>query len=129
MADLLKFVQTKNSLKKKEKAHILKQAILNKVQTDLDLSKLRINNYVDNDLILYIALCLEATIKKKYGIDKKEFCVEIINAIFSNALTSAEINQVNLQIQFAYDNELIKSVDLSYKAKVSVGDWIRRKFL
>lgn len=129
MADLLKFVQTKNSLKKKEKAHILKQAILNKVQTDLDLSKLRINNYVDNDLILYVALCLEAVIKKKYGIDKKQFCVEIINAIFSNALTLVEINQVNLQIQFAYDNELIKSVDLSYKAKVSVGDWIRRKFL
>lgn len=129
MADLLKYVKTKNSLKKKEKIHTLKQAILNKVQNDLDLSKLRVNNYIDNDLILFVCLCLEQTIKKKYGIDKKEFCVEIINAIFSNALTLAEINQVNLQIQFAYDNKLIKAVDFSYKAKVSVGEWLSRKFL
>jgi hypothetical protein len=129
MADLLKFVKTKNSLKKKEKIHSLKQAILNKVQNDLDLSKLRVNNYIDNDLILFVCLCLEQAVKKKYGIDKKEFCVEIINAIFSGALTLAEINQVNLQIQFAYDNELIKPVEFSYKAKVSVSEWFSRKFL
>jgi hypothetical protein len=129
MTDLLKYVKTKNSLKKKAKIHTLKQAILNKVQSDLDLSKLRINNCIDNDLILYVALCIESCIKKKYGIDKKEFCIEIINAIFSGALTLAEINQVNLQIQFAYDNELIKAVNFSYKAKVSIGDWFSRKFL
>lgn len=129
MADLLKYVKTRNSLKKKEKIHTLKQAILNKVQNDLDISKLRVNNCIDNDLILYVALCIEACIKKKYGIDKKEFCVEIINAIFSGALTLAEINQVNLQIQFAYDNELIKQVNFTYKAKVSIGDWLSRKFL
>lgn len=129
MADLLKYVKTKNSLKKKEKIHTLKQAILDKVQRDLDLSKLRVDGHVDNDLILFVCLCLEQTVKKKYGIDKKEFCVEIINAIFNNVLTIPEINQVRLQIDFAHDNKLIKSVDFSYKAKVSIGDWISRKFL
>lgn len=129
MAEALKYVKPKNSLKRNEKTHSIKQAILNEIHNKFDLSKLRTNGIIDNQLILHICLLLEQSIKKKYGVNKKEFAVEVVNAIFNGALTLAEINQVNCQIQFAHDNELIKSVEFSHRAKATISDWVCRKFL
>lgn len=129
MSNPLYYIKTKNSLRKKEKIHKIKQCIVDKIQQDIDASKLRENQHVDNELILFVCYCVEELVKKKYNIDKKEFVVDILNTCFSNVLTDLEINQIKLQIDFAHENNLIKRVELNYKVKMVVWDWMKRKFL
>lgn len=125
----LYYIKTKNSLRKKEKIHKIKQCIVDKIQQDIDSSKLRENQHIDNELILFVCYCVEELVKKKYNIDKKEFVVDILSTVFNNILTELELNQIKSQIDFAHENKLIKKVELNYKARMVVWDWIKRKFL
>lgn len=125
----LYYIKTKNSLRKIEKIHTIKQHIVNKIQQDIDVSKLRENMHIHNELILFVCSCVEELCKAKYKIDKKEFVVEILNVVFNGMLTANEINQVKQQIDFAHENNLINKVDMSYKSKVILWNWICRKFL
>lgn len=129
MSNPLYYIKTKNSLRKKEKLHVIKNCIVDKVQRDIDLSKLRENQHLDNELILFVAYCIEELVKPKYSIDKKEFAVDIIRTIFSGTLSEYEINQIKSQLDFAHENGLIKKVKVSYKTKMLVWDWIKRKLL
>lgn len=124
----LYYIKTKNSLRKKEKIYKIKQCIVDKIQQDIDSSKLRENQHIDNELILFVCHCVEELVKKKYNIEKKEFVVDILKTIFNNVLTELEINQVKSQIDFAYENNLIKKVELNYKARMILWDWLKRKF-
>lgn len=125
----LYYIKTKNSLRKIEKIHTIKQHIVNKVRQDIDTAKLRENGHIHNELILFVCSCIEELVKKKYNIDKKLFVVDILNVIFSNCLTEPEINQIKQQIDFAHENGLIRKVDVNYKARVIVWNWVCRKFL
>lgn len=127
--DKLYYIKTRNSLKKKEKLYTIKQCIVNKVQSDIDVNKLRENQHVDNELILFCCTCVEELVKKSYSIDKKELVVEILKTIFNGVLGELEINQIKSQIDFAYENELIKKVEFNYKFRVLVWRWFQRKFL
>jgi hypothetical protein len=129
MSNPLYYIKTKNSLRKKEKLHTIKQCIVDKVIRDIELSKLRENQHIDNELILFVAYCIEELVKPKYAIDKKEFAVDILKTIFNGALSELEINQIKAQLDFAHENKLIKKVKVSYKTKMLVWDWLRRKFL
>jgi hypothetical protein len=95
----------------------------------MDLSKLRNNGLIENELILFVCSCIEELVKKKYGINKKDFVVEILNELFNVVLTETELIQVVAQIEFAYENQLIKKVDVNFKVKMILWDWIKRKFL
>jgi len=126
----LYYIKTKHSLRKKEKLHVIKKSILDKIQNDIDVSKLRVAGHIDNSLILFICSCIEELLnKKKYDIDKKQFAVEILNAIFNNNLSGQEVLQVESQIDFAHENDLIQKVEFKHKAKMIVFDWVKRKFL
>jgi len=127
--DKLYYIKTRNSLKKKEKLHIIKQCIVNKVQSDIDVNKLRENQHIDNELILFICSAVEELVKKSYSIDKKELVVEILKTIFNGILGELEINQIKSQIEFAHENQLIKKVEFNYKFRVVVWRWFQRKFL
>ena len=129
MSNPLYYIKTKNSLRKKEKLHTIKKCIVDKVIRDIELSKLRENQHIDNELILFVAYCIEELVKPKYAIDKKEFAVDILKTIFDGALSELEINQIKAQLDFAHENKLIKKVKVSYKTKMLVWDWLRRKFL
>lgn len=129
MSNPLHYIKTKNSLRKKEKLHTIKQCIVDKIQRDIDMSKLRENQHIDNELILFVCYCVEELVKKKYNIDKKEFVVDILSTVFNNILTELELNQIKSQIDFAHENQLIKKVELNYKVRLIVWDWIKRKFL
>lgn len=128
MDSKLSYIKTKNSLKRQEKLHVIKNAIVNKIQRDIDISKLRENNIINNELILFCSNCVEELVKKKYSINKKDFVIDILRTIFGS-LNDSEINQVKSQIDFAHENQLIKKVELNYKARVVVWSWIKRKFL
>lgn len=129
MSDPLHYIKTKNSLRKKEKLHVIKKCVLDKIRNDMDLSKLRSNGLIENELILFVCSCIEELVKKKYGINKKDFVVEILNELFNVVLTQTELIQVESQIEFAYENQLIKKVDVNFKVKMILWDWIKRKFL
>jgi hypothetical protein len=129
MSSPLHYIKTKNSLRKKEKLHTIKQCIVDKIQRDIDMSKLRENQHIDNELILFVCYCVEELVKKKYNIDKKDFVVDILKTVFNNVLTELELNQIKSQIDFAHENQLIKKVELNYKVRLIVWDWIKRKFL
>jgi hypothetical protein len=128
-SNLLQHVKTKHSLRKKEKLHILKRAIVDKIQTDIDVAKLRNNGCVDPELINFVACCCEELCKSKYSIDKKEFVCEILNIVFNGCLTENEQCQIKQQIEFIHENGLIMKVELILKMKHVLCDWIKRKFL
>lgn len=129
MSNPLYYIKTKNSLRKKEKLHTIKQCIVNKVQSDIDVNQLRQNQHVDNEIILFICNCVEELVKKKYNINKKEFVVEILKSLFNGVLGELELNQIKSQIDFAHENKLINKVELNYKARMIIFDWMKRKFL
>jgi hypothetical protein len=62
--DRLNYIKTRNSLRKQEKIHTIKNAIVNKIQRDIDISKLRENNVINNELILFCCSCVEELVKR-----------------------------------------------------------------
>lgn len=125
----LYYIKTKNSLRKKEKLHTIKRVIIDKIQSDIDTSKLRDKECIDPELINFVASCCRELCKEKYGIDEKEFVCEILNLVFSGCLTENEQHQIKQQIDFINENGLVKKVEISLKLRLIVWDWIKRKFL
>lgn len=128
MDSKLSYIKTRNSLKRQEKLHVIKNAIVNKIQRDIDISKLRENNIINNELILFCSNCVEELVKKKYSINKKDFVIDILRTIFGS-LNDSEVNQIKQHIEFVFENQLIKKVEFNYKARIIVWNWIERKFL
>lgn len=125
----LNYIKTKNSLRKKEKIHVIKRIIVDKIHNDIDLSKLRDKGCIDPELINFVASCCRELCKSKYEIDEKEFVCDILKIIFNNCLTENEIHQINQQVDFINDNGLVQKVKFSLKLRMIVWDWIKRKFL
>jgi hypothetical protein len=125
----LSYIKTKNSLRKKEKLHTIKRLIVDKIQQDIDIAKLRDKGCIDPELINFVASCCKELCKSKYGIDEKEFVLEILNIVFSGCLTENEQHQIKQQIDFINDNGLVNKVEISFKLKMIIWDWIKRKFL
>lgn len=128
MDSKLSYIKTRNSLKRQEKLHVIKNAIVNKIQRDIDISKLRENNIINNELILFCSNCVEELVKKKYSINKKEFVIDILRTIFGS-LNDSEVNQIKQHIEFIFENQLIKKVEFNYKARIILWNWIEKKFL
>lgn len=128
MDSKLNYIKSKNSLKRQEKLHTIKQAIVNKIQKDIDTTKLKENNIINNELILFCCSCVEELVKKSYSIDKKCFVVDILYTLFGS-LNNLEIEQIKQHIEFAFENKLIKKVEFNYKARIILWNWVQRKFL
>jgi hypothetical protein len=125
----LNYNKTKNSLRKKEKIHVIKRIIVDKIQNDIDSSVLRDRGCVDPELVNFVASCCRELCKSKYQIDEKEFVCDILNIIFNGCLTENEQFQIKQQIDFINDNGLVKKVELTLKLRMILWDWIKRKFL
>jgi predicted CopG family antitoxin len=128
MDSKLSYIKSKNSLKRQEKLHTIKQVIVNKIQRDVDISKLRENNIINNELILFCSNCVEELVKKSYSINKKDFVIDILRTIFGS-LNDSEVNQIKQHIEFVFENKLIKKVELNYKARIILWNWVQKKFL
>jgi hypothetical protein len=125
----LSYIKTKHSLRKKEKIHVIKRVIVDKIQNDIDPSVLRDKGCVDPELVNFVASCCRELCKAKYAIDEKEFVCDILNIVFNGCLTESEQHQIKQQIDFINDNGLVKKVELSLKFRMILWDWIKRKFL
>jgi hypothetical protein len=56
--------------------------------------------------------CVENTVKKHAGINKKDFVLEALKSIYES-LNAQEIAHVETQCQYNFDNNLIKKIPLS----------------
>jgi hypothetical protein len=126
MSDLC-YIKTKHSLKKRQKHKKIVTAIKEKILSIHDYQSLRNNGTIHPELILLVCNCVENSIKKHAGVNKKEFVVEILNDIYNNSLSSAEIENVREQCQHNFDNELIEIIPLSMKIFSILWNYIKRK--
>ncbi len=126
MADNLCYIKPKNSLKKRDKKQKIINAVKEKVMTLHNHQALKNGNIVDPELILMICNCVENTIKKHAGVNKKEFVVEILKSIYGS-LNPQEIALVESQCQYNFDNELIEVIPILYKAGSIIYNYIKRK--
>jgi hypothetical protein len=126
MSDLC-YIKTKHSLKKRQKHQKIATAIKEKITSIHDYQNLRSNGMIHPELILMVCNCVENTIKKHAGVNKKEFVVEILNDIYSNCLSPAEMENVRDQCQHNFDNSLIEVVPLSMKIFSILWNYIKRK--
>jgi hypothetical protein len=124
--DNLCYIKSKNSLKKREKRAKIKQAIKEKVLSIHQHHELRSNGTIEPELILMVCNCVENTIKKGAGVDKKAFVIEILEDIFST-LSLPEREHVSNQCQFLFYNDLIEVIPLTTKI-LSIGwNYIKSK--
>ena len=126
MADNLCYIKTKNSLKKRDKQQKIKQAIKEKVLSIHEHHQLRNNGMISPELILMVANCVENTIKKGAGVDKKAFVIEILGDVFPN-LSQSEREHIGDQCQFYFDNSLIEVIPLATKVASIGWNYIKSK--
>ena len=126
MSDLC-YIKTKHSLKKRQKHKKIVTAIKEKIVSIHDYESLRGNNMIHPELILMVCNCVENSIKKHAGVDKKEFVVEIFKDIYNNCLSTAETENIKDQCQHNFDNGLIEIVPLSMKIFSILWNYIKRK--
>jgi hypothetical protein len=122
----INYIKPKNSLRLIEKKNKIKNLIKERITTISNYQSLRNGNTIDQELVLMICNCVENLVKKKYGIDKKQFVIEIVNDIFSG-LNQIEVDNISNTCQFLFDNLLIQTVPIVDKAKYYVWNWIKRK--
>ncbi len=126
MADNLCYIKPKNALKKRDKKQKIINAVKEKVMSLHNFQALKNGYTIDPELILMVCNCVENTIKKKYGVNKKAFVIEVLSDIYGG-LHPQEIVQVEAQCQYNYDNNLIKVIPCLYKAGSILYNYIKSK--
>jgi hypothetical protein len=124
MSDLC-YIKTRNSLKQRQKQHKILNAIKEKIMSIHDYMSLKSNGSVNPELVLMVCNCVENTIKKHAGLNKKEFVVEVLNSIYQ--LSHQEMENVREQCQYNYDNHLIEIVPFTTKLASVLWNYIKRK--
>jgi hypothetical protein len=82
----------------------------------------------DPELILLVCNLVENLLgKNKFKIDKKELVIAILDKVYN--LTDEEKQQLDIQVQFLYDNGKIQKVSWVKLAMHYTTDWVFRKFL
>lgn len=126
MSDNLSYIKPKNSLKKKDKYLKLINAIKDKIITLENYKALKNGQIVDPELILMVCNCVENSIKKHAGIDKKKMVIEILTAVFGG-LSQQEILHVESQCQYNFDNELIDKIPIIVKTGYILYHYSKKK--
>lgn len=124
--DDINFIKPQNSLRQKEKKDKIKTAIKARISSISNYQTLRTGGLIDQELVLMVCNCVENLVKKKYGIDKKQFVVEILSELFPG-LSQIEQDHVANACQFLFDNLLIQVVPILEKSKYFIWSWIKRK--
>lgn len=122
----INFIKPQNSLRQKEKKDKIKTAIIQRISSISNYQTLRTGGLIDQELVLMVCNYVENLVKKKYGINKKQFVVEIMSELFPG-LSQIEQDHVANACQFLFDNLLIQVVPILEKSKYFVWSWIKRK--
>ncbi len=126
MADNLCYIKPKNALKKRDKKQKIVNAIKEKVMSLHNFQALKNGQTIDPELIIMVCNCVENTIKKHGGVDKKAFVIDVLHNIFGG-LNPQEVAHVDAQCQYNYDNNLIEKIPFVYKVGSILYNYIKSK--
>lgn len=121
--DIAPYIQPKNSLSRETK----KQKLLGQITEKLE--RVMSSQLKKNDLEFISLVCniVENVISKKDKINKKEFVFDIFQMLYNNELTQEDKTMIGNHIEYLWENEQIKKVDIFTKTKAIVGSWFHRK--
>lgn len=121
--DIAPYIQPKNSLSRETK----KQKLLGQITEKLE--RVMSSQLKKNDLEFISLVCniVENVINKKDKINKKEFVFDIFQMLYNGELTQEDKTMIGNHIEYLWENEQIKKVDIFTKTKAIVGSWFHRK--
>lgn len=129
--DILGYVKSSNSLRKKEKIMKIKKVVVHELGKSVNgqTQNLREHNCICGEVIKKIMLCLEELVdKKKYDIDKFKLLIEICNELFGS-LNPIEIENIKKQVEFNLDNGLIKKYPIHKYIIYKSLSFLKKKFI
>lgn len=121
------YITPKNSLSKDIKISRIIESISMKVLEIPNIKTLHLNL----EILKMICIMIEHSIdnkKEKVKIDKKNICMQIYNKVFG-ALNGDILKGIEANIQYLWENDMIKKKKIWSIVKHSVMDWINRKIL
>jgi hypothetical protein len=117
-------VKPKNSLKRDLKVAQIKDQVVARLREFKDLHKYKHSNEYLNlavNLIEYLVI-------KKDGVNKKELLLGIWDELFPD-LTTEDKQQISQNVEYLFDNGLIKKTSYFRLFCCSLREWLTRKFL
>ena len=123
MAEIACYIQPKNSLARETK----KQQLLNQIVAKLE--KISSGKIKKNDLEYILLVCniVENVVVKKDKISKKELVMDIFQMLYNNELTQEDKASIDGHIEFLWENNQIKKVDILNKSVAILSSWFHRK--
>lgn len=121
------YITPKNSLSKDIKISRIIESISMKVLEIPNIKTLHLNL----EILKMICIMIEHSIdnkKEKVKIDKKNICMQIYNKVFGT-LNGDILKGIEANIQYLWENDMIKKKKIWSIVKHSVMDWINRKIL
>ena len=120
----LEVVPMDRVLKRDVKLKELRERLESHLNQLPDLQSRRLDNEITSLVCNVVENCVDM---KKYGVSKKQFVQEFLQRTFK--LTPEEQERLDKQIEYLHSHGLIKRLALSKKAVLSVGWWLKKKFL
>ena len=121
------YITPKNSLSKDIKISRIVESISAKILEIPNIKTLHLNL----EILKMICIMIEHSIdnkKEKSKIDKKNICMQIYAKVFG-ALNGDILKGIEANIQYLWENDMIKKKKIWSIVKHSVMDWINRKIL
>jgi len=121
--DIAPYITAKNSLARTTKKQKLLTQIVNKLE---EVSTNQVKKQ-DLEFILLVTNIVENVISKKDKINKKEFVIDIFQMLYNGELTEEDKKMISHHIEYLWENEKIKKVDIFSKTFAIIGHWFERK--
>jgi hypothetical protein len=120
----LSLVPLKNNILVDFKRNEIKTLIINRLrELNLDPAKYKL----DVEYLTLVCNLIEHLVHKKDKIEKKKLVVEIFNEILGGNLSQEEINAIENNIEFIFQNKNIKKVSYYKMFKTGLSEWFKKK--
>jgi len=120
----LSIVPLKNNILNDFKKNEIKTSIINRLrELNLDPTKYKL----DAEYLTLICNLVEHLVVKKDKIDKKKLVLDVFNDLFSCDITQEEINTIENNIEFIFQNKNIKKVSFYKMFKTGLSEWFGKK--
>lgn len=118
----LSLIPLRNNLLKDFRYTEVKSKVIERIQ-ELKLNDGRYKN--DAEMLVLICNLLEYMISKKDKLSKKEIAIDILHELFG--LTEEDKASISNNIQFLWENRMIKKVSFYKLFKTGLSEWLRKK--
>jgi hypothetical protein len=121
--DLSQFVPFERKLQKVDIEKQLIQTLEHKIRSLPDFISLRLNP----EIVLFACNLIENIVKKKYKVNKKELCINVLSSIFT--FTETDKRSAGEIIEFLHSTSQIKRATLFKKIKIILKKKLKQLFL